>query len=306
MARTSDRDPSRVVVFRRVQLDAAPEDPAVRAMLRHGTELEPDPRFARRLRGIVLSHHVAAREGYAVPPRHRTHMTPIGRGVLIGTFLVAMSAGSVGAFSQSALPDDPLYPVKLRLESLRMAIAPADMQDDLLRLALEERVSELTRAADAGRWIAAEEAAWRVALTEDQLLQLGGLTPAVAQRIEAHLHALDRVMVHAPARAAARVAERLDPARDALDARAAGNGGSTNGGSADGGASNGGTPGVGSGAAASSSAPEATPGPQPSRPPMPEPTHAPAAPSARPSTAASAATPRPAPRIQDRSSAPRR
>ena len=52
-----------------------------------------------------------------------------------------MSAGSVGAFSQSALPDDPLYPIKLRLEALRMAIAPAEMRDELLAMALEERAS---------------------------------------------------------------------------------------------------------------------------------------------------------------------
>lgn len=286
----------RAVVFRRVELDAAPEDPIVRTMLRHGTELEPDPRFARRLRGIVLSRHVATREGYGVPVRQRTPMTPIGRGVLIGTVLVAMSAGSVGAFSQAALPDDPLYPLKLRLEALRMAIAPADLQDDLLRLALDERVSELRRAADAGRWAAAEEAAWRVAVTEVQLIQLHGMTPAVAQRIAAHLHAIDQVMAHAPAHAAARVAERLNPARDALQAGSRNaNGGSANGGNANGG-----------GSSAPTRSVEPTPRPRPSRTPTPVPTHAPAAPSARPApTEAPAATPRPTPPSQDRSSGPR-
>jgi hypothetical protein len=300
MARTSDRDRN-AVVFRRVELDAAPEDPIVRAMLRHGTELEPDPRFARRLRGIVLSRHVATREGYGPPVHQRTPMTPIGRGVLIGTVLVAMSAGGVGAFSQSALPDDPLYPLKLRLEAMRMAVAPADMQDDLLRLALDERVSELKRAADAGRWAAAEEAAWRVAVTEDQLVQLDGMTPAVAQRIAAHLHAIDQVMAHAPAHAAARVAERLDPARDALQAGSNNaNGNNANGGNANGGSANGG------GSTAPTRSAEPTPLPRPSRTPTPLPTHAPAAPSARPvSTEAPAATPRPTPPTQDRSSGPR-
>ena len=297
MARTSGRD-RRAVVFRRVELDAAPEDPIVRAMLRHGTELEPDPRFARRLRGIVLSRHVATREGYGVPVRQRTPMTPIGRGVLIGTVLVAMSAGSVGAFSQAALPDDPLYPLKLRLEALRMAIAPADLQDDLLRLALDERVSELRRAADAGRWAAAEEAAWRVAVTEDQLIQLGGLTPAVAQRIEAHLHALDRIMVHAPAYAAARVAERLDPARDALEARTGGGNGTSSG--------NGASDGNAGGTAAPTRAAQPTPQAQPSRTPRPEASHAPATPSVRPApTGAPAATPRPTPPAPERSTGPR-
>lgn len=180
-------------------------------MLRKGTELEPDPRFTRRLRGIVLSRHVAAREGYALPPARRA-MTPIGRGVLVSSVLLALGVTGVGAASQSALPDDVLYPIKLRLEQLRLAVAPAEMRDDLLALALEERAAELTRAADAGRWNAAEEAAWRLAVTESELIAAGGLTPAVAARVEAHLRALDQVLAHAPEHAAAIVAERLDPA----------------------------------------------------------------------------------------------
>ncbi len=220
MARVSDRNRQRVV-FRRVEMDATRNDPIVRSVLRHETELEPDPRFARRLRGIVLSRHVAAREGYVLSQR-RIAMTPIGRGVLVSSVLLAISAGSVGAFSQSALPDDPLYMVKLRLEALRMAVAPPDLRDDLLVMALEERTRELTMAAGAGRWNAAEEAAWRVAITEDQLVALNALTPGVAARIEAHLHALDQVMAHAPASAAAIVAERLNPARETLTNRGRG------------------------------------------------------------------------------------
>ncbi|HET7684901.1 MAG TPA: hypothetical protein VFM19_00640 [Candidatus Limnocylindria bacterium] len=210
MARTRDR--GRPAVFRRVERDATPHDRTLRARLRHGTELEPDPRFARRLRGIVLSRHVAVREGHVVPSARRA-MTPIGRGVLVSSVLLALGVTGVGAYSQSALPDDVLYPIKLRLEQLRIAIAPAEMRDDLLALALEERAVELARAADAGRWNAAEEAAWRLAVTESELVALDSLTPAVAARVAAHLHALDQVLAHAPEHAAATVAERLDPAR---------------------------------------------------------------------------------------------
>ncbi|MEO8247022.1 MAG: hypothetical protein ABI622_07890 [Chloroflexota bacterium] len=220
MARGTRRHAS-PIRFRRVELDATPDDPLVRSMLRHGTALEPDPRFARRLRGIVLSRHVAAREGHMAAPR-RGSMTPVGRGVLVSSVLLAMSAGTVGAFSQSALPDDPLYPVKLRLESLRMALAPADMQDDLLAMALEERASELTRAAAVGRWNAADEAAWRLVATEEQLVALNGLTPGIAARVQAHLRALDQVLVHAPTLAAAHVAERLEIARVTLRDRGRG------------------------------------------------------------------------------------
>lgn len=216
MSRAADR--ARRITFRRVERDAATDDAIVRSIRRHGAELEPDPLFRRRLRGIVLNRHVAAREGYRVPPGRRS-MTPIGRGVLLGTVLLALGATGAGAFSQSALPDDPLYPIKLQLESLRLAVAPAELRDDLLAVALEERARELSVAAHAGRWHAAEEAAWRVATAEAELVAINGLTPAVAARVRAHLAALDRVMAHAPPSAAAIVADRLDPARSALDGR---------------------------------------------------------------------------------------
>lgn len=211
----------RRIEFRRVPSDALLDDPVVRSLRRHGAELAPDPLFERRLRGIVMNRHVAVREGYAVPQR-RHSMTPIGRGVLLSSVLLAMGVTTAGAASQSALPGDPLYSVKLQIEGLRLAIAPADLRDELLAAALEERADELSTAAQAGRWQAAEEAAWRLATAEAELLATDGLTPSVANRINAHLAALDRVMVHAPPSAAAIVADRLDPARDALGGRGGG------------------------------------------------------------------------------------
>ena len=281
------------ITFRRVELDATPDDPIVGSMLRHGTELEPDPRFARRLRGIVLSRHVAAREGYAVAPR-RGSMTPIGRGVLVSSVLIALSAGTVGAFSQSALPDDPLYPIKLRLESLRMALAPTEMQDDLLGMALEERASELARAAAAGRWDAAEEAAWRVAVTEEQLVALNGLTPGIAARVQAHLRALDQVLAHAPAAAVAGVAERLDPAREVLRAQGGTAAPPTRGGTGTGSGTGGAGGPAASPATGGAHSPGATRSPRPATAPSERP-----APTDRPS-----ASPHPTPRGEITTEAP--
>lgn len=238
------RTPPRVtpVIFKRVERDDVADDPIVRSMLRHGADLEPDPQFERRLRGIVLNSQVAVREGYR-PAVARRAMTPIGRGVLISLVLVAASVSSVGAFSQGALPDDVLYPIKLQIEHLRMAGAPPDLQDDLLALALEERAQELSRAADAGRWAAATEAAARVASTEAELISMGGLTPGVAVRVQAHLAALDRILAEAPPRAAAIVAERLDPARGPIQQQANANATSGNASGSTGGNANGATPG---------------------------------------------------------------
>ncbi len=266
-------------------------------MLRHGTELEPDPRFARRLRGIVLSRHVEAQEASAAVA-HRSSMTPIGRGVLVSSVLLAMSAATVGAFSQSALPDDLLYPLKLRIEAMRMAVAPADLRNDLLALAFEERASELTRAAAAGRWNAAEEAAWRVMAAEQELTAIGGLTPAVAARVDAHLRALDQVLAHAPPTAAATVTERLTPTRSHVEGRGQGNRG---------GSGNAGGPTQGPGSApAESGGPAASPEPSRGGGPADGSSTSPApgqpAPTNRP--AASDLPPRPSPRSAVASGSP--
>ena len=61
-------------------------------------------------------------------------------------------------------------------------------------------------------------------MTEEELTAIGGLTPAVAGRVDAHLHALDQVLEHAPAPAIAIVAERLAPTRSHVEDRGTGPG----------------------------------------------------------------------------------
>jgi hypothetical protein len=115
-------------------------------------EIEPDPLFRRRLRGHVLNQFVAVREGVVpekVPPSRA--MGRLGRACLYASVGLAMSAGVTMAASQAALPGDPLYGVKIRIEELRAESLPAAFQDDLALHALSERVSELARLADAGR-----------------------------------------------------------------------------------------------------------------------------------------------------------
>jgi uncharacterized membrane protein YgcG len=255
--------------------DASIGDPIVRAIRREADGDEPDPQFRNRLRGAILSHHVAVREGHALPAL-RPAMTPIGRGVLVASVLLAVGVTGVGAASQQAIPDDPLYAVKLRIEELRILTAPADLRDDLVAMSLEERLSEVETAVSRGRWHAAHEAALLVTQTEDELARLGGPPPAVAARIADHLASLTGLLAAAPAgrsdaaqdisaaRAAIRAANDHAAAaaagrdhRGGGGARATGNGGTGNGG----GNGNGGN-GKGNGGG-TSSAPASSPSPKP-------------------------------------------
>jgi len=96
-------------------------------------ELEPDPLFRRRLRGTVVNRFVAAREGLVEPARRGSAMGKLGRAVLYASFTLALSVTSVMAASQQALPGDLLYPLKLRIEALRLDILPEHLHDDLIR-----------------------------------------------------------------------------------------------------------------------------------------------------------------------------
>ena len=116
--------------------------------IRH--ELQPDPLYRRRLRGIVLNRYVAAREGTIPSVKPRAAMSRIGRAVLVASFTLAIGVTSVMAASQEALPGELLYPLKQRVEQLRLEVLPAHLHDELAAATLGERIDELARLALRG------------------------------------------------------------------------------------------------------------------------------------------------------------
>jgi hypothetical protein len=131
-----------------------PSADAEEAVARHvaaiRAELEPDPLFRRRLRGVVVNGFVASREGGGAS-RSRREMGRLGRAVLFASVALAMSVGGVMAASQEAVPGDTLYPLKRQIERLRHDVLPAHVADELAALELTERVEELERLTESGR-----------------------------------------------------------------------------------------------------------------------------------------------------------
>lgn len=165
-------------------------------------EIEPDPLFRRRLRGAVLNQFVAVREG-AIPVAHAPSraMGRLGRACLYASVAVAMSVGVTMAASQAALPGDPLYGVKLRIEALRVVALPAEFQDDLAVYALAERINELSRLAEAGR-IAEAEAAAPVIEAQVAVVAAMGIAPEVENGLLAsRLEVLDALVEELPPKA---------------------------------------------------------------------------------------------------------
>jgi hypothetical protein len=175
-----------------------PMDPILAARLeRHLRRIQPDPLFRLRLRGQVLNRYVANREGLLPAPSpgsvaHR-QMGVLGRGVLYASLLTALGVTAVGAASQDSLPGDALYGVKLQLEEIRMRIAPPGLRDDLAAVALDERLEEVERLAESGRWALVDDAAARAAAARDQL---GNLTGAEAS-VGGHERAEEAMKQHA-------------------------------------------------------------------------------------------------------------
>lgn len=116
--------------------------------IRH--ELQPDPLYRRRLRGIVVNRYVAAREGAISSVKPTTAMSRLGRAALVASCTLGIGATSVMAASQEALPGELLYPLKQRVEQLRVEVLPAHLHDDLAAAALGERIDELAGLALRG------------------------------------------------------------------------------------------------------------------------------------------------------------
>jgi len=165
-------------------------------------EIEPDPLFRRRLRGLVTNRFVAVREGTAPAARVPSRaMGRLGRACLYASVAVAMTVGVTMAASQSALPGDPLYGVKLRIEELRVVALPAEFQDDLAIYALTERINELNRLAQAGE---TARAGALVAAIERQLAVIAAMDIAPdAQNtlLASRLEVLDTLVERLPPKA---------------------------------------------------------------------------------------------------------
>lgn len=189
---------------------------AVERLLRDSmARLDADPLFRRRLRSDVMNAWVAMREGIAPPPPRRrwlsNRMGSLGRACLVASVAVYASLASVMAASSQALPGEPLYAVKLRIEELRVEALPSHFHEELAINALAERVGEMERLAASG---SLAEAVAMVPAIERQYANLERLLEARggarSELVESRLNVVARLVDALPADLRAIVA-RLMP-----------------------------------------------------------------------------------------------
>lgn len=173
-------------------------------------DLDPDPLFRRRLRGVVTNRFVATREGLAQPVERPTQMGKVGRACLYASFALAMSVGGALAASRGAVPGDLLYPMKLQVEAIRLQTFPQQFHDDLLVYALGERVAEFGRLVEEGDFDRAAVLAQAIGAGYHQLAESG--VDVGSEELRASLAVLEALTDRLPAPAQAAIQRAVNEA----------------------------------------------------------------------------------------------
>lgn len=176
--------------------------------------IEPDPLFRRRLRGLVVNHHVAVREGLERPAASRSGvraMSAIGRATLYASVAIAATVGGTMAASRGAVPGDALYPVKRQIEVLRLQALPSAFHDDLAVYTLSERIHEMTRLIEAGDTAGAASLVPAVEAGYARLVELGVGTER-SEVLEARMVVLEALHDRLPAPAQAAIERAMERA----------------------------------------------------------------------------------------------
>ncbi|MCV0404114.1 MAG: hypothetical protein K5924_10515 [Chloroflexi bacterium] len=166
-------------------------------------QVTPDPHFRRRLRGHAINRYVATRERIAEDigeRRQSRQMGRLGRAVLIASVTLAASAATALGSSQYALPGDPLYGLKLRVEALRFDAVPARLHPFLAADVVGERLEEMARLVASGR--PSEAAALEPAIADGvaRLRHAIGASGSIGgEHAESELAVLDAYVHHLPA-----------------------------------------------------------------------------------------------------------
>jgi hypothetical protein len=212
---------------RRRGVNLAPDDPILRRVERAFTSTQVEPFFRRRLRTEVVNHYVAVREGHAAARAvvHRGMMGRLGRACLYASVALAGSSAGVLAASQSALPGDVLYDVKIRIDELRLEAASADLRIAIAEYIVDARLNEAMVLAADGEWARATVAAEAAGASTEHMAALLAADPDVEARIQAHLAVLAGLIDSAPVAAQAALQHAITASGSALaDAPHANNG----------------------------------------------------------------------------------
>ena len=130
------------------------------ALLAKGAvDIKPRPEFRARARYQFQSE---LREMELKRERRFFGWQPRWATVVIAVVVLLVASSSTVMAASNSMPDEPLYPVKLATEAVRVALTPSDLGKAELYVQLaDKRVAEIARMADKGKAEQVEKTAER-------------------------------------------------------------------------------------------------------------------------------------------------
>ncbi|MFC1914165.1 DUF5667 domain-containing protein [Chloroflexota bacterium] len=140
------------------------------SLAKRATEIEPGPEFRTKARH---EFHMALQEMGPVRGRWFSGWRPQWATVLTSVLVLLLASSGTVAAASDSMPDEPLYPVKLATETVRLALTPSALGKAELYVKLaDKRVAEITSMADKGKAEKVEQAA---RLLSEQMVAMAGL-----------------------------------------------------------------------------------------------------------------------------------
>jgi len=150
-------------------------EPMLRTVVqtRGATNIQPRPEFKDRARhqfqSAIREMEPASSGGLGFFPRFK----PVWIALTAFLAIIVLGTGAVAA-SSGALPDSPLYSIKLATESVWLALTPSDIgKAELYARFADRRIDEIVQMADKGEIEYAQQATEKL---ERQLVAIASLT----------------------------------------------------------------------------------------------------------------------------------
>jgi len=155
--------------------------------------IQPRPDFRARAR---YQFHSALREAESKTSRPLLSWLPQWATVVTVVLVLLLAGGGTVAAAGNSMPDNPLYPVKLVTEQVRLTLTPSNIgKAELYAKLADKRVIEIAQMADKGKPEQVEKAAQRL---NNYLTKVASLVEAQGKS-EAQRESREAVMAPAPA-----------------------------------------------------------------------------------------------------------
>ncbi len=151
---------------------AAELEPLLQTALetKDATAIKPRPEFRER---ASYQFQKALREMESKRTRHFFGWQPRWATAVIVVIVLLLAGSSTVAASGNSMPDEPLYPVKLATEAVRLTLTPSALgKTELYAKLADKRVAEIIKMADEGKVEQVERATHRLS---NQLVAMASL-----------------------------------------------------------------------------------------------------------------------------------